>query len=86
MQRKYVTRFNKTETEMVENMKKSNKCQYGYIKHKKIQQLLITILGLSIIAAFFIAGIIIYGSKNNNLTIFLIHCLHYKLLRYLFLH
>jgi len=50
-------------------MKKTNKCQYGYIKHKKIQQLLITILGLSIIAAFFIAGIIIYGSKNNNLTI-----------------
>ena len=59
---------------MVENMKKSSKCQFGYIKHKKHQQLLITILGLSIIAAFFIAGIIIYGSKNNNLTIFASLC------------
>ena len=55
-------------------VKLNNKCKYGYIKHKKIQQLIITILGLSIIAAFFIAGIIIYGSKNNNLTIFASLC------------
>ena len=54
---------------MVKNMKRTNKCQYGYIKYKKYQQLLITLIGLSIIAGFFIAGIIIYGSKNNTLTV-----------------
>jgi len=59
----------KQATGMVKNMKKTNKCKYGYIKHQKQKQLLITILGLSIIAAIFIAGMIIYGSKNNNMTI-----------------
>jgi len=51
------------------NILKTNKCQFGYIKRQKKLHLIITIIGLSIIAIIFIAGMIIYGSKNNNLTI-----------------
>lgn len=50
-------------------MIKSEKCQFGYINHKRKYQLIKTLIWLTIIVILFITGIIINGTKNNIFTV-----------------
>lgn len=50
-------------------MIKFEKCQFGYIKHKRKYQLIKTLIWLAIIVILFITGIIINGTKNNICTV-----------------
>lgn len=48
---------------------KVKKCTFGYIKYKRKTQGITTLIGLLIITAFVIAGIVIFGSKANYFTV-----------------
>lgn len=50
-------------------MKDVEKGQYGYIEYRKKVQLIKVLIVLAIIAALLIAGIIIYGTRNNICTV-----------------
>ena len=50
-------------------MNKKNKGEFGYLNYKKKINLLITGAALLIILAIFIAGLIIFKSRNNYMTL-----------------
>lgn len=50
-------------------MQKASKGQYGYFRYERMRRLLITIITVLLPAAIFVAGIIVYGSEKNLLTV-----------------
>ncbi len=48
---------------------KIKKCQFGYIKYRRKVQGIKTFTGIAIITAFVVAGVLIFGSKANYLTV-----------------
>ena len=49
-------------------MSKKEKGEFGYLKYKRIFNLLLTIIAFLIIAAVFVTGLIIFKSRNNYKT------------------
>lgn len=50
-------------------MQKVTKGQFGYFRYERTRRLLITILTILLPATIFVAGILIYGSEKNLLTV-----------------
>ena len=50
-------------------MQKVSKGQFGYFRYERMRRLLITIITVLLPAAVFVAGIIIYGTEKNLLTV-----------------
>lgn len=63
-------------------MKKKYKGQPGYFKYKKLQNGLISLAGLLIILAVYVAGYIYYGTPRNYITILAV-CLFLPIAKFL---
>lgn len=50
-------------------MQKATKGQFGYFRYERMRRLLITIITVLFPAAVFVAGIIVYGTERNLLTV-----------------
>lgn len=50
-------------------MQKATKGQFGYFRYERMRRLLITIITVLFPAAVFVAGIIVYGTEKNLLTV-----------------
>ena len=50
-------------------MQKATKGQFGYFRFERMRRLLITIITVLFPAAVFVAGIIVYGTERNLLTV-----------------
>ena len=50
-------------------MQKATKGQFGYFRYERMRRLLITIITVLFPAAVFVAGIVVYGTERNLLTV-----------------
>ncbi len=50
-------------------MQKASKGRFGYFRYERMRRLLLTIITVLLPAAVFVAGIIVYGTEKNLLTV-----------------
>ena len=53
----------------VKTMQKASKGRFGYFRYERMRRLLLTIITVLLPAAVFVAGIIVYGTEKNLLTV-----------------
>ena len=50
-------------------MQKASKGRFGYFRYERMRRLLLTIITVLLPAAVFVAGIVVYGTEKNLLTV-----------------